>query len=556
MGAIAMLDKLSARYTDFLAGTYDCVDRIVLNAYFQLGQRPAGFRTWWRNWKGSDQDLDNAHLMRLAGRFARRLRAYAQAHHIPVVECQAKDRKHEIAEPYLPHDPAFVGVFVILVGRAPAPIWNVQSSKSGKIVNIERKTGYVNHYYFHLMDPDWGHVTIRMSGHPPFGAQIILNGHEYVARQARQAGVPFQKEGNCFTQVEDASRLAQIADTLRSPSVVGQLEQVCERWIYSACLCFALDLAEQEQSHFQYAYSVYQLEYSRNLLFQHGDQMEQLFQGIVDRTRTWLDVKRLQTIFGYKRRPYFHDKKRKPPRVEVVVERPVYDLTVFKLHFGKLSVKLYTKGEHVLRCEAVAHNTKALYCGRSLPKFPQMVRKLEQILQRFLEVLDCVDQAFIDDDSFDHLSRPGYVNHQRVAGIDLSQPRMRAVMQAVLALAASPTGFAVSALAAKVRDILGLSPEAYQPRHASYDLKKLRGKNWVRLMDNSRRYVAVPQGLQAMTALLVLREKVIRPVLAGTRKLVSHSTPSRETHMDTLYRTLQIDMHNLFQVVGIAVQTA
>jgi hypothetical protein len=25
------------------------------------------------------------------------------------------------------------------------------------------------------MDPDWGHLTIKMSGHPPFGAQVILN---------------------------------------------------------------------------------------------------------------------------------------------------------------------------------------------------------------------------------------------------------------------------------------------------------------------------------------------------------------------------------------------
>ena len=29
----------------------------------------------------------------------------------------------------------------------------------------------------------------------------------------------------------------------------------------------------------------------------------------------------------------------KAPRVEVVVETPVYDLTVFKLHVGKLTLK-------------------------------------------------------------------------------------------------------------------------------------------------------------------------------------------------------------------------
>ena len=42
-----------------------------------------------------------------------------------------------------------------------------------------------------------------MFGHPPFGAQVILNGHEYVACQTQSAGVGFTKEGNCFTAVAD-----------------------------------------------------------------------------------------------------------------------------------------------------------------------------------------------------------------------------------------------------------------------------------------------------------------------------------------------------------------
>jgi hypothetical protein len=105
-----MADQLSTRYAHFLDGACGCVDRIVLNAYFQLGQRPAGFRTWWRSWNGSDADLDNAHLMRLAGRFARRLRAPAQVHQIPVVECKTEERKHEIASQHLPSDPNFVEV--------------------------------------------------------------------------------------------------------------------------------------------------------------------------------------------------------------------------------------------------------------------------------------------------------------------------------------------------------------------------------------------------------------------------------------------------------------
>lgn len=63
-------DDLTGRYGDLLTGSYDCVDRVVLNAYYPLRYGPGGFRVWWRRWHDdSDDGLDDAHLMRLAGRF-------------------------------------------------------------------------------------------------------------------------------------------------------------------------------------------------------------------------------------------------------------------------------------------------------------------------------------------------------------------------------------------------------------------------------------------------------------------------------------------------------
>src|SRR5512132_4731574 len=206
------MDELSERYGGLLAGSYDCVDRIVLNAYNTLCHSPGGFRTWWRRLHdGSEEQLDHAHLMRLAGRFARRLRASAQAHGIPVIDCKAGERKHQIAEDYLTEHPPGTGVFLILVARAPATVWKVSRS-AGVICNLEKRRQFVNHYSFHIMDPTWGHVTIKMSGHPPFGAQVILNGHEYVACTAQSVGIGYAKEGNCFTRVSEPERLAQIAD--------------------------------------------------------------------------------------------------------------------------------------------------------------------------------------------------------------------------------------------------------------------------------------------------------------------------------------------------------
>jgi len=242
--------------------------------------------------------------MRMAGRFARRVRASAQAHGIPVIDCTRGERKHRIAEEYLDTHVVGVGVFLILVARAVAPVWEVRRSANGVITNLEKKKAFVNHYSFHLMDPAWGHLTVKMSGHPPFGAQVILNGHEYVACQAQAAGIGFGKEGNFVTSITDPTGLARVADTLSQSAAIGRLSQACDRWIYSACLCFGLDLDEQQRSGFGYAYSVYQPEYSRNLVFRSGRRMEQVFDRVVDRARARLDVATLQTLFGAKNRPH------------------------------------------------------------------------------------------------------------------------------------------------------------------------------------------------------------------------------------------------------------
>src|SRR5712664_3600435 len=112
-----MTDGLSTLYQDLLGGSYDCVDRIVLNAYFRIGHDRSAFRVWWRALTGSDETLENAYLMRLAGRFSRRIRGYAKAHDIPVIDCPAGQRKHDLAEEYLAKTRVAQGLFLVLVGR-------------------------------------------------------------------------------------------------------------------------------------------------------------------------------------------------------------------------------------------------------------------------------------------------------------------------------------------------------------------------------------------------------------------------------------------------------
>ncbi len=545
-----MADDFSARYGDLLTGSYDCVDRIVLNAFFPLGHNPGGFRVWWRGLHGgSDDELDNTHLMRFAGRFARRVKAWAGANGVPVIYCKAGERKHLIAEEYLATHEVGTGVFLVLAAKAPASVWEVRRSQStGVIGNIAKKTTYVNHYSFHIMDPWWGHVTIKMSGHPPFPAQVILNGHEYVAAVARAAGIGFAKEGNCFTGIADPQRLAQVADTLSQPAAIGRLGQVCDRWIYTACLCFGLDSAEQARSGFAYSYSIYQAEYSRNLLFRSGGQMEDLFDRVLDRTRSRLDIPALRTIFGLKNRPH-QNRAGGPPAQEAVIEKSQYGLTWFKVAFGRLQLKAYTKGEHVLRFEATVHNTKELRCRRSLENFPEIITRLAGMAERFATTLDCADISFLPDGILDGLPLPSRLGATRTGGIDLNKPRIRAALSAALALAAAPHGFTVAEFTAKVQQVNKHAD--YTARQGAYDLRKLRGKNLAVKPGRTRRYHIPPEAARTIAALLALRDQIIAPILAGVRSPRRGRKPAHWTAIDRHYETLRIGMQDLFHHLGI-----
>ena len=134
-------------------------------------------------------------------------------------------------------------------------------------------------------------------------------------------------------------------------------------------------------------------------------------------SRVPLDLETIKTILGYQRRPRYRQRKSKSAQWDVAVEKPTYDLTILKLHGGKLTLKIYTKGERVLRIEVVVHNTQELQCGRSLEKFPQ-IRTLA--CAQFLERADSAETNAKDDytgnvsHSLSACSLPSEVHQERL----------------------------------------------------------------------------------------------------------------------------------------------
>lgn len=541
-------DKLCLHHKDILEGTYDCVDRLVLNGYYPLGHSPGGMRTWFRNLKGSDKNLNNTTLMRMAGRFSSRLRAFCKKEHIPVVYFKTGERKHEEAERLLPTDKNFTGLFAVFVAKAPAMVWDIKEFGEGKI-DIRKKTplAYVNHYSFHIIDQEWGHITMKLSGHFPFGVQIILNGHEWVERRKGIKKLSIIKEGNCFTSFSNGEALSRIADTLSIQK--GQLESVCNRWIYK-CLWFGLGHKEQEISGFKYQYSIYQVEYSRNLLFKRGTQLDQMYQNLITLTRQKLDIKRLTTMMGRKNRP--HNRKQGRPDIEIRIEKPNYNLTIFKIHFGKITLKLYDKGERILRAEVVVHNAKELKCKRNVSNFEEIVSKLNNIMVSFMDNLCYTHISLLDDGSFKQLTSPSKKGTLRLAGVDIYKSRTIANMESVLALAIKPNGYTAKDMVVLMKEKLNRkSAKKYTPAMASYDIRKLRGKGLVEKVEKSRRYKTTKKGMETIITVLTLTQKTIPTILSVVNKDTLSDNPDEIQNIDKCYMNIRREIKQIHQQYGM-----
>ena len=116
----------------------------------------------------------------------------------------------------------------------------------------------------------------------------------------------------------------------------------------------------------------------------------------------------------------------------------------------------------------------------------------------------------------------------------------------------APEGFTVSELSTKVQAMTGPSITDYSIRQASYDLRKLRAKELVVKPGRTRRYQVPPEAARIITALSVLRDHVVSPILAGVRSPRHGRKPATWTRVDRDYETLRIDMQTLFTDLGIA----
>ena len=171
-----------------------------------------------------------------------------------------------------------------------------------------------------------------------------------------------------------------------------------------------------------------------------------------------------------------------------------------------------------------------------------------------MNALSCIDQCFIADSMLEELPTPSRVSKTKVGGIDLNETRMRWVVEAVIALclSLSPHGFTASELARQVRVLSNQGESEYGARRVAYDLRKLRGKEDSPANRADTQISIDLQWVKAMVALVVLRNKAIKPLLAAAQDLRPSRGAKNPRPLDRNYEIIRTAMQVVFQELGLA----
>jgi len=290
-------------HRDAIAGTIGTFDRLIfkghLNALFAQG----AFKRYLDR-----RDI----LLKDAGAFfeaeTARLKAHAKAladdHGRPFVYLNAAhthatgSSKESLARRIAEDDGVTEGLVCAFSTLEPCRSFTVAGNRETKRLEVVRRPRQCLHFYWYLIDPEFGWMHVRLQSWAPYSIQVYVNGREWLARQLDRRGIAYSKSDNKITWVAD----------------VEAARQLCESFTHTAWPAFLDRLARmvnpllpdlQAAGFGSYWWVIDQCEYATDRLFKERGVLETVRDDLVEAAMTGFGATDVLRFLDRKPHPAF-----------------------------------------------------------------------------------------------------------------------------------------------------------------------------------------------------------------------------------------------------------
>ncbi len=542
------MDRFSAVLGQAVQFVYTCWDRIVLNGYIERLQRPENLIYFFHDVVGVSC-IEPAVLEQRTNAYKAWVRRITEEQGIPILAAPRGVRKEELVEPYYRRLKSAEGVACVLTsmeqGRTFVSYSPFRKPPSGdaayRLIKACRKQ--FQHYYWYVLDPIMGPMSVRVATYFPFNVTCYFNGHSFVAQELTRAGVRFRKADNAFLGVGDVAALQAAADRLTT----ALLQRRCSYWVRRLVPVFSP--AERAALAPGYRYSMAQMELATDVVFKRSAPLKALFRRACELGVLVGGAERTTHLFGRR------ISRRYQGKLQTVLDQREAGHPVLRWYYQTSFAKQYTRGDQhsdrILRTETCSNDTRHFGIGRRVENLPLLRDKLLATNKRCLALQAELLASTVDTAQLSALAQPTIIGQRRIPGLKIHDDRVIRLLETLLHPAAFAPDWTTRELHSRVLGRHQLGDGDYRLSQLRYDLAKLRAKGLVERVGTSRRYRVTPLGLKLGVLLGKLRTRLLGPLIT----LVIQSTTNRaSTHRlsaNAAFHQVDLALDHLSATLGL-----
>jgi hypothetical protein len=499
------MERFTQLFGHLLALVYHCFDRIVILGHLPLLTRPENLVHFFRDVHGI-RAITKEVLRTRTNDYNRWVDSFARHQQIPIEWAEKGVRKEEYVRPALHRMERRnrFGVYFILKSMEVGPTFRSAAPKyptaDPDYRILSRQRCRYTHYYFYIRDEVLGSLALCVGSFLPFAITYYLNGHHFIERELRRAGVEFRKDDNAFLWVADRRALQAAADRLSAPIIRQRLDY----WTWIVGPKFSTK--DRHAINLRRHYSIQQVEYCRNLIFRRHFPIHNLFERSCDLGLLRLTADKITQTFGFR----LH--KRLRGKLSSVLEQVDHGHHVFRCYAKNAVLRMYEKFSTFLRLEALSNNLRDFGLTKGLDNLEAVRRTLAAATDRFAAFEAQALDVHVDFPVFQRLALAIPCGRTKVPGIKIQDIRMIRLMEVLLHGATTLVGRRTADIHQALLTSFALAAERYTLTQLRYDLRKMKAHGLLERDGRRYAYQLTAKGIRVALLFVLFHKRVCGPL--------------------------------------------
>ena len=503
------MELFAKLFSSLLVFVYHCFDRIVIHGYLSGLSRPEQVVYFFRDVLGMPV-VDKEVLRQRTNDYQNWVEAYARNHNIPIQWAEKGVRKEDQVLPALRRmeKTNAYGVYFIFKSMEQGRTFRVTVPKyptqDPNYRIVAQQWSRFTHYYFYIRDEFLGPIIVRVASFFPFHATYWLNGHSFIERELKRAGIGFRKNDNAFLAVDDVAALQAAADRLSPAIIRKQLDY------WTLILGPKFSKKEREKISLSRFYAMAQIEYCRNFIFKRHFPIHKIFERSCEIGLWRLTANRISEIFGVRLNKRLHGK------LATVIDQIEHGHHVFRAYWKNAFLKQYEKFSCFLRNELCSNNLRDFGLKKGLDHLDAVRKRFQTITDRFAGFQAQCLNVHVDFPLLQRLALPITIGSVRYPGVKIHDARIIRLLEVLLHGGNTVGGWTAKQIHSAIATTFQLSAKAYGLNQLRYDLRKLKGHGLLERDGRRYAYRLTAKGVQVALLFLLFHKRLCGP-LANSR---------------------------------------